>query len=430
MLRTMLVLAGIGAVVYAASAQAEPQVAYVPLGTANAAIYHPEDTRPHVAFIVMHRTANFMRHLACEQLAERGFLAVCLNPRSENNEAVAEWDNVMLDVRQGVEYARKQPGITKVILFGHSGGGAVMTSYQATAEKGASYCADVGKIAPCSEKLAQLPAADALVLADAHPGDAVMEMRDLNPAIKTAPDGSIRIDPSLDPFSPANGFDPKRSRYSKAFQTRYMAAQAKEAEDLIAKAQKQEADIKAAGMTRADQDMVLVATTAASGWISRMDSDIDGARSTVRPERLLKNDGTFVVENITSVATTDPRGDTDKRETKAFYSKAFLSSHATHARNSQDDISYCSTNDSSICAVQYVSVPAMIAAMGGYLFVRDGERLYDQTASKDKEFFVLEGAVHGFTPCTACAKTPGQYDNSVRNLFDYIKSWTDKRFPG
>jgi pimeloyl-ACP methyl ester carboxylesterase len=412
------------------SAAAKPWVEYVPLGPANAAIYHPDGVQPHVAFVVMHRSADFMRHVACGELAARGMLAVCLDSRSVHNEATAEWDDTMLDVAQGVEYARKQPGITKIVLFGHSGGGAVMTSYQAAAEKGSTYCDAAGKISPCRADAAHLPPADALVLADAHPGDAVMRMRDFNPAVKIAADGSVHVDPSLDPFSPANGFDPKRSHYSKAFQARFLAAQAQEADTLAASARKQMDDIKAHGMTRSDEDMILVPTTNASAWLSRMDPDVEGARSTERPERLLKNDGHFVVQKITSVAVTTARGDPDKLETQAFYLGAFLSSHAIRARNSQDGIDYCSSNDSSICAVQFVSVPTMIAAMGGYLFVRDSERLYDRTASKDKEFFVLEGAVHGFTPCTACEKTPHQYDNSLKNLFDYIQSWTDKRFPG
>jgi hypothetical protein len=35
---------------------------------------------------------------------------------------------------------------------------------------------------------------------------------------------------------------------------------------------------------------------------------------------------------------------------------------------------------------------------------------------------------HGFGPCTACETTKGQYSNSVKNLFDYIRYWTNKRF--
>ena len=66
--------------------------------------------------------------------------------------------------------------------------------------------------------------------------------------------------------------------------------------------------------------------------------------------------------------------------------------------------------------------------MGGYRFVRDGEEIFEKAASQDKDYIVIEGALHGFTPCTACEKTPGQYSNTVRNLFDYIAKWTTARF--
>jgi hypothetical protein len=66
--------------------------------------------------------------------------------------------------------------------------------------------------------------------------------------------------------------------------------------------------------------------------------------------------------------------------------------------------------------------------MGGYRFVRDGEVIFEKAASGDKDYVVIEGALHGFTPCTACEQTPGQYSNTVRNLFDYIAKWTNARF--
>ena len=91
-------------------------------------------------------------------------------------------------------------------------------------------------------------------------------------------------------------------------------------------------------------------------------------------------------------------------------------------------IDHCSSNNSTTCAVQSISVPVMVAAMGGYHFIRDGEIIYEKSASKDKDFVVIEGALHGFGPCTACEKTPGQYSNTVKNLFNYIAAWTNKRF--
>jgi hypothetical protein len=40
----------------------------------------------------------------------------------------------------------------------------------------------------------------------------------------------------------------------------------------------------------------------------------------------------------------------------------------------------------------------------------------------------LEGAEHGQTPCVPCESTPGQYANSVKNFYDYVRDWINKRF--
>lgn len=39
---------------------------------------------------------------------------------------------------------------------------------------------------------------------------------------------------------------------------------------------------------------------------------------------------------------------------------------------------------------------------------------YDLAASPDKDFYVIEGASHGGTPCTECEQFPGQYSNTVK----------------
>ena len=66
--------------------------------------------------------------------------------------------------------------------------------------------------------------------------------------------------------------------------------------------------------------------------------------------------------------------------------------------------------------------------MGAHYFVRDVEHEYDAAATKDKDIIVIEGAVHGFTPCTRCETTPGQYANSEKNFFDYVSGWITKRY--
>ena len=93
------------------------------LGPADAALYRPDGRAPQVGVLVMHRTADYLRHPACRELSRRGFLVLCMNTRFTNNEALVRFERIALDVKAGVQFLRAQPGIGKVVLFGHSGGG-------------------------------------------------------------------------------------------------------------------------------------------------------------------------------------------------------------------------------------------------------------------------------------------------------------------
>src|SRR4030095_16559222 len=83
------------------------------------ALYAPDAPQkaPHVAILVIHRASNFMNTLACTELSQRGFLVLCMNPRSDNNEALVRWETIPLDVKAGVEFLKRQPGITKILLW-------------------------------------------------------------------------------------------------------------------------------------------------------------------------------------------------------------------------------------------------------------------------------------------------------------------------
>ena len=98
------------------------------------------------------------------------------------------------------------------------------------------------------------------------------------------------------------------------------------------------------------------------------------------------------------------------------------------AANSLDGIDHCSSNNSTVCALQSISVPVLFGAMGGHYFIRDNEIHYEVAKSKNKDFITIEGATHGITPCTECEKTKGQYCNSVKNFFDYVAKWVNARF--
>src|SRR6266699_3385775 len=107
----------------AASAQSNPRYIQFTPNAAKGALYTPDSGPTPIAFLAIHRTANFMNHIATRELAKRGFTVLGMNPRSDYNEASVNFENVALDIRQGVEFLRRQPGIQKVILIGHSGGG-------------------------------------------------------------------------------------------------------------------------------------------------------------------------------------------------------------------------------------------------------------------------------------------------------------------
>ena len=422
----------------ASFAQSHPE--FISLGGLSAALYKPDTgPAPHVGFVIGHRTANYLNHIACRELSSRGFLALCFNTRFQNNETRVRWEETPLDVRAAVEFVRRQPGITKVILFGHSGGGPLMSFYQAVAENGPAYCQKPERLVKCGDDLRGLPPADAVVFADAHAGNPVQSLRSLNPSV-TLEGGKRTVDPALDPFDEKNGYNPKgSSHYSKAFQDRYFAAQSKRMNDLIDRALAIQERIRKGDYPYPDDDIFLIpsggnpgAGAGGDAKLAMLDPSIADLQSTARPEKLLRNDGTIVTQVVRSVAVAEPGMATTNRGfdtgTKIFTLKSFLSANATRGTNANGGIDYCSSNNSTTCAVQSISVPMVIAAMGAYQFIRDDEIIFDKSASRDKDYFVLEGAVHGFTPCTACETTRGQYSNSVKNLFDYIRNWTNKRF--
>lgn len=396
-------------------AQTNPR--YVPFSPAavKGALYAPDSgPAPHVAILIVHRTSNFMGYLGCTELSARGFLVLCMNPRSDNNEARVRWEDNALDVKSGMTFLRAQPGITKVILWGFSGGGPTTTFYQAVAENGPSYCQGQHKLVECGTGLGGLPPADGLILVDSHPGNAANALRRLNAAVTN--DAAIvnehrgaRIDPTLDPFDPKNGYNPKgASTYSESFRRRYFAAQANRMNRLIDLARAKRRDIEK-GTPYPDDDAFLV-VKGDGAELMLLDPSIH--HSTARPQKLLKNDGTMVRQVVESVRRPNPalaeQNASFGEGTMFLTVKSFLSANAIRARHSMDDIDHCSSNNSVPCAVQAIAAPILFTAMGANNYIRFNETHYDLAQSKDKDFVVIEGANHGQTPCVPCETVPGQ----------------------
>jgi pimeloyl-ACP methyl ester carboxylesterase len=428
---TVLLVAGFSLSVSALSfAQSNPRYVQFTPSNVKGALYKPDSgPAPHVAILVIHRTANFMSHPTTTELSKRGFLVLGMNPRSDNNETIVDFESNALDIKSGVEFLRRQPGITKVLLFGHSGGGPATSFYQAVAEQGPAYCQGQGKIVECGNNLAGLPKADGIVFMDAHPGVSVNGLRSINPAVVDESD-SRRIDPALDPFNSKNGYNPSGpSHYPEDFKKRYFKAQADRMNQLIDLAKTKLQRMKAGEDIYRDDDVFLVPRGEGARL---MELDMSIHHSTVKPERLLKNDGTIVTQIVESVRKPtkglEAQNASFKGGTRLLTLRSFLSANAIHAKDSIDNIDWCSSNNSTDCAVKSISVPVLVTAMGAHYFVRDSEIHYEMAASKDKEFIVIEGATHGGTPCTQCETTPGQYSNTVKNFFDYVAKWINARY--
>jgi hypothetical protein len=306
-----------------------------------------------------------------------------------------------------------------------------MSFYQAVAEHGVALCQQPEKLIKCDSRLAGLPPADGLILMDAHPGNGVNALRSLNPAVTNdaamlKENAEPRLDPTLDPFNPSNGFSSKgASTYSDEFKRRYFKAQADRMNLLIQEA--------TARLQKVEQnelgDAPFVVPLGDNARL--MDADLTIHQSTEAPRKLLKNDGTIEggkkVESV-RVAGLDPKAAKGFDATMFLTVKSFLSVRAMRSTDAMDGIDWCSSNNSTNCNLQRVSVPLLVTAMGGHYFIRDSEVFFDMAASRDKDFVVVEGATHSGTPCTRCEKSPGQYANATKNLFDLMQRWINERF--
>ncbi|MGE5820799.1 MAG: alpha/beta hydrolase family protein [Deltaproteobacteria bacterium] len=412
-------------------AQSHPEFVQFP-ARAMGALYKPDSgPAPHVGVIVIHRTSNFMTHPACTNLSSRGFMVLCMNTRFDNNESQVIFEQLALDVKAGLNYLKNTQHMTKVVLLGHSGGGPTTSFYQAVAENGPSFCTDPNKLTQCDNSnndFTNLPKADGIVFVDAHPGVGIIGMlRSNNPAVVNE-DRPDLLRPDLDPFNPANGYNPNGpSHYSAAFQKKYFAGQSERMNDWIAIAQRIRDEIGADKYIYTDDGPVVIGAST-DAKLFNLDPTI--LCCTLQPHKLIQNDGSIVTEVIQSVRTAHPENK-DQNSTfdeggRLLTVSSFLSANAIRSTNSLDGIDYCSSNNSTPCNVQQISVPVLFTAMGGYYFIRDNEIHYNLAKSVDKDFIVAAGLLHGITPCTNCPGGP--YTNVPAHYWDYVRDWINARF--
>jgi pimeloyl-ACP methyl ester carboxylesterase len=403
-----------------------------------AVLYQPVQPGPksRIALFVMHADGDYLEFSACTELSKRGYSVLCANNTTSKsftfNDGIL--DDILLQTKASVAWLRKAPGIDKVVLFGHSGGATIMTAYQAIAERGVAFCQDSRKIHKCPDKLAGMPAADGVVLADANWGQAEMVLLSIDPSVVDE-NGGMKSNPALDIKNPKNGYKPDGATYSQAFIRTFQAAEGQRANKLLKMAQDRLAAIEAGKGHYADDEIFIVpgAFVAANKMFPEDTRLLSRSR---KAWPLLHADGSVTTEIIRSVRVPE----TPPMALSSFKFGAlkttvrnYLSSYAIRTTSDfgydEDTIrgvEWSSTYASPPGNAEGITVPFLALGMTGHWEGLAAETIYEHTKSADKSLAFVEGADHVYRPCTKCEKTPGQFGDTVKTTYDAVDSWLSK----
>lgn len=416
------------------------KASFVPLGPGvPGVLYEPVHPGPKaaIAVYVMHAEQDYLRFSACTELSKRGYTVLCANNTAPKGMASLDLDldQILLDAKRGVVYLHSQPRIKKVVLFGHSGGGALMAAYQSIAENGVKSCQGPEKIHSCSDKLAGLPAADGVILADANWGLASMFLFSIDPAVADETSGR-KIDQDLNLFNPSNGYSRAGSDYSAAFIGKFQHAVHERNERIVRRAEERLAAIQAGKGAFADDEPFLVPGAVLFGFNNKLFAEDPKLMShTEGAYPLLHADGSVSIEVVHTVRRPEgfPLSQSLGGAVRGTV-RTFLTTFAVRTRDdfgfdedSVHGIDWDSSYSTTPGAAKGIHVPLLTMGMTGHWEYLAAETIYKMAPAKDKNIAFVEGASHMYSPCRECEKTPGQYGDTVKTLYDYVDRWISQK---
>jgi hypothetical protein len=392
-----------------------------------------------IAIFIMHSGADYLTFPACSQMAERGYRVLCANGSDSksgftDDESI---DRMLLDAKLGVQFLRKYPGVRKIVLWGHSGGGTLMSAYEDIAQNGVRICQGPDEIMKCPDKLAGLPPADGIMLIDSNFGLAATFLFSLDPSV-AQPDSGMKLDPALNSFNPANGFKPSGSDYSPGFVRKFLTAQGRRNDRLIAAALQRWALIKAGKGLYSDDEPFVIPGGNFSGYDNRFFAqDVHLWSRTREPRVLLLPGGKRVQEIVHTVRVpANPVSHTHSLYRGALQTTVykFLTTYAIrvgsdygYGADSIHGIDWTSNYGSVPGNVAGIKAPLLVMGMTGHWEYMAAETIYDHSKSRDKTLRYVEGALHGYTVCRKCEKYPGEFGDTRQTTFDYIDHWLSKK---
>jgi hypothetical protein len=452
--RRTWVFGAIAAVLAAASAAIAPAAAHPASADADAytvstvlvgsngaigALYQPTShtSQESTAFVLTHEDNNFIGTVPCVQLAQRGYTVMCVKSEFDD-QALVSWDDLALDVGSSVSYLRGLAAVKHVVLVGYSGGGAIMSYYQNVAQNGLAACQSSARLDPCGDGLAKLPQADGVVLLDAIPGIAFADLGQLDASVVN--EDNLRAgNESLDMFSPANGYRATGgSDYPADFVNRYTAAQGAREARLVTQAQRLQSQVKDGQGQYSNDAPMSVGRDEAAIWYADLNllSHTKGKFPLISPSHP-GGSAPQVIQSVRVASASQATDDQWSSRLGGFTASSFMSVAAIKApdlRITADSITgvdWASTNTATVANVSGIRSPLLIMSMTGHYWIVPSEMYYDAaTRTPSKTLAYVEGATHGFTPCTACATTPGEFGDTVGETFNYVSSWATHHFGG
>jgi hypothetical protein len=403
-------------------------------------LYEPVNPgeKAQIAVYVMHAEGDYLQFSACTELSKRGYRVLCANNTTSKSGSVdVSMDRILLDAKLGVAWLRKDPDVKKIVLFGHSGGGVLMSSYQNIAENGLKACQGPEKILKCPDSLAGLPPADGLMLVDSNWGLPTMMLFSIDPAV-VSEDSGRKLNPELDLFNPQNGFNPAGSEYSQEFIRKFQTAVGKRNNAMIKSALDKIADIDAGRGPYTDDAPFDIPGANFLGGANRLFAqDVRLMSRTRKPWPLVHSDGSVTTGIVHTVRVPENL----KNPTPSFNAGALKSTVrdflSTLAVRTTDDFSYDEDSVHGIDwkssysvppgSVQGVHVPLLVVGMTGHWEFAAAETIYENAISSDKSLAYIEGATHMYTTCKKCEKTSGEFGDTQKTTYDYVDQWLGKK---
>lgn len=185
---------------------------------------------PDTVVCIMHPREFMACHYLIPEIVEAGYAAWTQAPRSVGNDMRLEHEFALYDVAASMRFLR-EAGFKRIVLLGNSGGSGLYALYaqQSGLAPGARIERTPGG-RPTKLASLDMPTVDGMVFVAPHPGQGALLQTCIDPSVTNEHD-ALSVDPTLDPFDPANGFVPKQpgaapsTRYDADFVTRYRAAQ-------------------------------------------------------------------------------------------------------------------------------------------------------------------------------------------------------------